>query len=579
MKGEPDIINELREAEKIGKLRCQSQGSVVQEVEDEENLNFSIKINEKPPEKLADLDIEDLKESYQTIFENYFIGITIADEKERIIAWNKYAEQLLKMDEKDLFLRNVKTLYPDEEWKRIRSENIRQKGMKHKLETKMLKKNGESFEVKISICVLRGAQGKIIGSVGIIEDLTKLKTAERKLIESEEKYKTIFENTAAAITITDENENIISWNKYAEKLLGMDKNDLYMKPVKSLYPDEEWKKIRQQDVRKKGMQQHLETRIIRKNAEPLDVDISLSVLKNQSGEIIGSIGVIKDISERKKMETKLAYEKELMQSLLDNIPDSIYFKDEHSRFIKVNEAKAKHSNTTTENMVGKTDFDFLSEDEAQRIHDDDKKVMESNKPIISKLERLKDRIGEEHWISVTKIPRRNSNGNIVGTMGISRDVTKLKEADQVIRKSEKRYKNLFETAIDPIIVLDNKGFFVDVNKQVTNLLGYNKMDLIGKSFNKVNILDKESTKKTLNNFIRRMNGEDISPYEIKAVAKNGEIIPAEINASPLFEGKKIVGDLIILRDLRERIDKQNVERNLVESEKKFKDIFDDNGIV
>ena len=118
MKEEPDIIKELRKAEKIGKLRCQSQNSVVQEVEDEKDLEFSIKINEKPPEKLVDLDIEDLKESYQTIFENYFIGITIADEKERIIAWNKYAEKLLKMDEKDLFLRNVKTLYPEQEWKK-----------------------------------------------------------------------------------------------------------------------------------------------------------------------------------------------------------------------------------------------------------------------------------------------------------------------------------------------------------------------------------------------------------------------------------------------------------------------------
>ncbi len=127
----------------------------------------------------------------------------------------------------------------------------------------------------------------------------------------EEMYKTIFENAAVAITVTDKLERIISWNSYTEFLLGKTKSDLYLKSVSSLYPEEEWKKIRAENIRQKGMQHHLETKIIRENNEPLDVDISLSVVKNNKGEVIGSIGVIKDISERKRAEeqVKLAHEK------------------------------------------------------------------------------------------------------------------------------------------------------------------------------------------------------------------------------------------------------------------------------
>ena len=576
MKDEPDIIKELREAEKLGRLKCQSESSTIQEVEEEEDeeLDFSVQVLEERFEEATDVDIEDLKESYRTIFENYFIGITIADEKERIIAWNKYAEDLLGMDEKDLFLRNVKTLYTKKEWEKIRAQNIRKKGIKYKLETKILKKNGKTFDAEISLCVLRGAKGKIIGSIGILQDISKLKTAERKLIDSEEKYKTIFENSAVAITLTDENEKIISWNKYAEKILKMNKDDLFMKPVKSLYPDEEWKKIRSEHIRQKGMQHRLETKILRKNDEPLDVDISLSVIKNHTGNIIGSIGVIKDISLQKKIEKKLNEEKNLMQSLLDNIPDSIYFKDKQSRFIKVNKAKAQHSNTTQKEMIGKTDYDFLPKEEAEKIHQDDKKVMEDKKPIINKLERLKHGEKKDCWISVTKIPRYNESGEIIGTMGISRDVTKLKEADEVIRSSEKKYKKLFDTAIDPIIVLDEKGIFVEINKQVTKSLGYNKIDLIGKKFDEVNILDSESVIKASINFEKRIKGEEVPPYKVKVVGKHGAIIPAEINASPLYEGKKVIGDLIIIRDLSERVGRESAEKNRIESEQKFKDIFD-----
>ena len=581
MKDEPDIIKELREQEKKGKLK--NKTTTTEKPEEKQEIQTSTSdgtltiFEEELKKEENNIDIGSIKERFQTIFENYAVAITIADEKERIVSWNKYAEELFNMNDKDLYLKHVSILSPPNEWKKIRKEDIRQKGMKYKLETKINKKGSEPFDAEISLSVLKGEEGKITGSVGIITDISRLKTAERNLINTQERYKTIFENSAVGIMLTNENEEIISWNNYAEKILGMNENDLYLKPVSSLYPSNEWAKIRSQKVREKGMQHRLETEILRKSDKPLEVDISLSVLKNYEGKIVGSIGVIKDISERKKMEKKLAYERDLLQSLLDNIPDSIYFKDQDSKFIKVNKAKASHSKVKPEEMSGKTDYDFLPEEYAKEIHEDDKKVMQTGKPIINKIEKTIYKNGEERLISVIKIPRFNDEGEIIGTMGISRDVTDLKKAEEIVRKSEKKYRNLFESAIDPIIVLDKKGNFVDVNKQVTELLGYGKKELIGKKFDKIGILSEDSISKTTEGFNKRMTGEEVPPYEISAITKNGEIIPAEVNASPLYEGNEIVGDLIILRDLRERTTRETVEKELIESEKKFRDIFDATG--
>ncbi len=135
-------------------------------------------------------------------------------------------------------------------------------------------------------------------------EIGERKLAEQALRESEERYRTIFENSAVAITATDENENIISWNNLAEVLLGMGENDLHMKPVKSLYPKEEWRRLRAENVRQKGMRHHLETKVVRKNGDIIDVDLSLSVLKDTDGKVTGSIGIMVDVTERKRAEAE-----------------------------------------------------------------------------------------------------------------------------------------------------------------------------------------------------------------------------------------------------------------------------------
>jgi PAS domain S-box-containing protein len=245
------------------------------------------------------------EEKYRTIFENSAVAITVTDAKERIISWNKLAEKLLGMGPEDLYLRPVSSLYPEAEWKKIRSYNIRDKGMHERLETKAIKNDGEIIDIEISISVLKDPDGNITGSIGLMSDVTERRSAERERQLAEEKYRTVFDNSAVAITLTDAQERIISWNTFAENLLGMGHVDLYLRPVKTLYSEEEWKKIRSYNIRQKGMQHHLETKMIKKSGEVIDIDISISVLKDAQGNITGSIGIIRDITERKRAEEEL----------------------------------------------------------------------------------------------------------------------------------------------------------------------------------------------------------------------------------------------------------------------------------
>ncbi|MFA5554298.1 MAG: ATP-binding protein [Phycisphaerae bacterium] len=158
-----------------------------------------------------------------------------------------------------------------------------------------------------------------LNAVIAVNNITESKIAERERRLAEERYRTIFENSAVAISLADENERLVSWNKFMEDLLGMDKEDLNLKPVRSLYPEGQWQNIRDQNVRQRGMQHHLETQMLKKNGDVIDVNVSLSVIRSPEGKVMGSIGVITDITERKKAERELKETMEIKSQFISTV--------------------------------------------------------------------------------------------------------------------------------------------------------------------------------------------------------------------------------------------------------------------
>ena len=169
----------------------------------------------------------------------------------------------------------------------------------------------------------------------------------------------------------------------------------------------------------------------------MNIELSSFFLFEKDDEIDNFVVIIRDISDRKQAEIKLSKEHDLLQTLLDNIPDSIYFKDDENRFIKVNKAKAAHSNASPKDMIGKTDFDFLPDVQAKKAFEDDEEILNTGKFIINKVEKITHVDGTERWVSVTKVPRFDSDGTIIGTAGMSRDVTEWKKLEQTYTKDKK----------------------------------------------------------------------------------------------------------------------------------------------
>ena len=132
---------------------------------------------------------------------------------------------------------------------------------------------------------------------------------------------------------------------------------------------------------------------------------------------------------------ELRAERDMLQGLLDNTPDRIYFKDRHSRFTRANRSLAKlFGFAEPEPLIGKTDFDFFSQEHAQQAFDDEQRVIQTGQPVFNIEEKETWPDGHVTWTSSTKIPLRDAAGQIVGTFGISRDITSRKRAEELLEK-------------------------------------------------------------------------------------------------------------------------------------------------
>lgn len=163
---------------------------------------------------------------------------------------------------------------------------------------------------------------------------------------------------------------------------------------------------------------------------------SVSVSRPASGGIWLD-GVLTDITERKRAEEALAQERYLLHALMDNVPDAIYFKDKESRFIRINGAIAQRFGLEYPSQaVGKTDFDFFTQEHARQSFRDEQEVMRTGQAIVNQEEKETWPDGRITWVSSTKLPLRDRQGKLIGTFGVSRDITQNKRIEEEFRRAK-----------------------------------------------------------------------------------------------------------------------------------------------
>jgi sigma-B regulation protein RsbU (phosphoserine phosphatase) len=162
------------------------------------------------------------------------------------------------------------------------------------------------------------------------------------------------------------------------------------------------------------------------------------------GSYIRLTGACWDITERKRIEQDLANERFLLSTLMENMPDKIYFKDADSRFLRVSDAMVKWFGACSAgDVIGKTDFDFFSREHALAAFEDEQRIVETGQALPGYEEKETWPDGHETWVSTTKLPLRDPTGRIIGTFGLSRDISDRRRAEAQLAHyaEELRHRN------------------------------------------------------------------------------------------------------------------------------------------
>ncbi|HEX3855697.1 MAG TPA: PAS domain-containing protein [Verrucomicrobiae bacterium] len=180
---------------------------------------------------------------------------------------------------------------------------------------------------------------------------------------------------------------------------------------------------------------------------------------------------------------ELAYERDLLRSLLDYSPDQIYFKDVQSRFIKSSKAQAENFRVKdAAELIGKTDFDFFSDEHARPAFEDEQEILRTGRPMIGKMEKETWKDGRETWALASKMPLRNKDGQIIGTFGISKDITALKQVEADLAHERNLLRTMIDNLPEAIYIKDLSGRKTLANRaELKNMGCKTEAEAIGKS--------------------------------------------------------------------------------------------------
>jgi PAS domain S-box-containing protein len=331
------------------------------------------------------------------------------------------------------------------------------------------------------------AQQKLIGIYGAVQDITERKLAEQALIESENRYRVISEiisDYAYAYDIHPDGSYSSYWITEDSfiRLTGYTWIETGTS-LKLYHPDD--RSLIEEHIKQtvQGNPMSGEYRIITKSGEVRWVAIKRQVeWDDEEKRYVRFYGAAQDITERIQAQAALAQDRKLLRTVIDNIPNNVFVKDVNGKFLLNNrESMRLLMVSRQEDLIGKSDFDFLPADLSQMWAEEQQRIMQNDVTVIDQEVYQPWRPTERRYLLYSAIPLHNERGEVIGMIGIDRDVTQAKNAERAIREKEAFLRALLDATPDVAFLMNTNGELLTVNKPLATSLGSTVEELLGKN--------------------------------------------------------------------------------------------------
>jgi PAS domain S-box-containing protein len=388
--------------------------------------------------------------------------------------------------------------------------------------------------------------------------------AEEELKAANQTLSALIQASPLAIIALDLDGNVKMWSPVAERIFGWSEQEVLGRPLPTI-PGEHLEHFlaTQRSLLQGEVLTGLEVPGQKKDGATIDISLSAAPWCDAQNNVIGTMGIIADITERQRVEEALRESEARYRALVEQVPAAIYSAalDELSTTL--------YFSPQIEKMLGFPQAEWLAEHDLflKQLHPDDRERVlaaltssrASGEPFKAEY-RLLARDGSVVWFRDEAMVVRDGDGNPLFLQGVMFDITERKRTEEELRNSEERLKILFESAPDAYYLSDLKGTLVDGNRAAEELIGYKKEELIGKSFlaTEVKLLPPGQIPKATALLARNLLGQPTGPDEFTLNRKGSGQVTVEIRTFPV----KIAGQSLVLGIARDITGHKRVEEEL-----------------
>lgn len=403
--------------------------------------------------KLAELRLKDAlveAQRFRQTLDHVPSHIYMKDLQSRYVYANKHTLELFDCSARELASSDDTCFFPKKMAKKLREIDLQVfNGEETAEEIDVIDKTGVRhvyWEIKVPI--YNTTEDKTVwGLLGISTDITRRKLAEEKLRESEERFRELYDNAKIGMYRTTLEGNILMANKVLVKMLGYETFEQLSQiniANKSIYARD--KGISHYNKRNEFLEKFRNTNELTDweatwnhvDGTEIFVRESARAFRDPDGNILYFDGVVEDITERKRAKIALRESEAYLRTLVQTIPDLIWVKDVNGVFLKCNPMFERSMGVSEAELVGKTDYDLIEFDRAELFHQNDLKVLKACKPLIFEEWNINTENGQQVYMETTKTPMVDSNGTIMGILGIGHDITHRKLAEKELIEAKEK---------------------------------------------------------------------------------------------------------------------------------------------
>jgi diguanylate cyclase (GGDEF)-like protein/PAS domain S-box-containing protein len=438
----------------------------------------------------------------------------------------------------------------------------------------LIRKDGTKTYFETSIAVRKDSAGNTLGFRGVGHDITERKRAEQALRQSEERYRTILENIEDGYIEVDLKGNFIFANEAACKIQGFSRDEMLKKNYRDLMDRENAQKIfaRYNKVYTTGeSDKDAQYEIITKNGRKRYLESSITPVKDESGRIYAFRGIIRDRTDRRAAEEAVRRSEEKYRNILESIEDGYFETDITGNFVLFNNALCRIFAYTKEELMGMGYKKYTDKENSKILFRVFNECYRTGMPVKAHdvIFIRKDGLKAVITISVSLV--RNPQGEPIGFRGIARDITERKQAEEALRQSEEKYRDILESIEEGYFEVDVAGNLTFVNDSMCRIWGYPKEQLIG--LNNRQYTDEENAKKlyqTFNEVFR--TGISSKAFDWQIIRKDGTVVYIEATVSLRKDSAdNVIGFRGTVHNITERKQAEEAQR---QSEEKYRGILE-----